>query len=74
MDHYQDLKVITRRSEPTKLDTANYLTICQVSRDIDYWEAYIQLSQDQENPNWEYLGSNKTSYILIKLIDLLRKK
>lgn len=57
--------IITRHSEPTKLDTVDKLTLCRVG---EAW--YIQLSDDIENPKWEYLG-NDIQDILLKAISLL---
>ena len=65
------LQVITRYGEPSKLDTANFLTLCKIPQD-NLYKYYIQTSHDSENPKWEELGvfSDKQEDSLIKLINL----
>jgi hypothetical protein len=41
---------ITRRTTPTKQDTAEYQTHCIVHDNPDV--VWIQMSHDEENPNW----------------------
>lgn len=65
------LKFITRTSEPTKLDTARYRSLCKVINSSHPELVYIQLSKDQENPNWFLLGSMVDEETFLKLIDLL---
>lgn len=45
--------MIFRHSSPNKLDTMSFGTVCKVNPK----EYYIQLSTDQENPNWEKMDS-----------------
>lgn len=65
------LRIIYRVSEPTKLDTANYLTLCEVTGEKNIF--YIQMSKDCETPDWHYLGILNTE-LLISLIDKLKDK
>jgi hypothetical protein len=67
VEHSNDVRVIFRSIEPSKLDTANYKTLCRVANDT----FYIQLSQDAENPKWEYIGKMDSELILLRLIDLV---
>lgn len=73
MEHDQ-LRVIKRQGEPSKLDTANYLTLCISNSGYNLSNFYIQISHDPENPKWEYLGEidNKAEDALLKIIDLLK--
>ncbi len=64
-------RVIYRYEQPSKLDTANHLTLCMLFTSQIY---YIQMNQDSENPRWEYLGPCENEEILLKLINLLAKK
>ena len=74
MDHDQSVRVIKRYNSPNKLDTANYLTLCQVGYEgasdnmCDY---YIQISKNEEIPNWIDLGSLRVQLIL-DVIDLIK--
>lgn len=65
-----DQKIIYRSDEPTKQDTADYLTICLAKK----FEYFIQLSKDPENPKWESVGCcpENITYTISKLIDLLK--
>lgn len=71
MEH-QSIRVIYRHEMPTKLDSADYKTLCRVGCDIEPKEYYIQLSQNPEIPKWEYLGAMNNEEILLKLIDYLQ--
>jgi len=53
-----DVPMITRSSEPNKLDTAEMGTLCKVTsnNEVIY---YIQVSSDSENPKWEKLDDIK---------------
>lgn len=66
------IKILSRHSQPSKLDTADQFTLCKINSnnfvDSDF---YIQLSLDSEIPNWEYLGKPSQD-MLVKLVDLLR--
>lgn len=69
----QQPSIIYRHDEPTKIDTANYLTLCKVGVDAankNNW--FIQLSSDAESPKWEYLGCLCSEDILLKLISFLK--
>lgn len=74
MEYDQSVRIITRYNEPTKMDTANYLTLCEVGCNPDNilgHQFYIQISKDSENPRWEFLGyPGEDSFI--KLIELLK--
>ena len=52
MDHMQ----ICRSEEPTKNDTAQQYTICKVCNG-DFFDIYVQLSKDEEHPNWLFIGT-----------------
>ncbi len=65
-------RVIYRYDQPSKLDTANYLTLCKVlllSGSLNSY--YIQMNHDQENPKWEYVGICDKEETLLNLIELL---
>ena len=68
--------VIYRYSEPSKLDTACYLTLCRVGDantiKFDKLQWYIQSSTDSEKPNWQLLGTMENPDILINIINLLK--
>lgn len=68
MESLEALRVITRTSEPTKHDTADYLALCNVNN-----EFYIQFGQNSENPNWQHIGNLDSDDILVKLISFLKK-
>lgn len=70
----ESVRIIKRYSEPTKMDTADYLTLCEVGADSVNWHyrtLYIQLSHDAENPRWEHLGVPSENAFL-KLIEFLK--
>lgn len=48
------VKMITRFGEPTKLDTAEYGTLCKVANNLGV-NYYIQMSKDSENPTWSFI-------------------
>lgn len=73
----QVLRIIYRREKPTNLDTAQYLTICEVnSMDIENpsivseFDYYIQVNKNSDSPKWDYLGkpSDTAFKYLISLI------
>ena len=73
MEHDPLLRVIRRYDEPTKLDTANYLTLCCVGSDDQKPSEklyFIQMSKHPEEPRWILLGYTNEN-TLIRLIDLL---
>lgn len=49
---------IYRHGEPSKLDTAPQGTECWViiSHDPNMYSIYQQVSSNEENPNWVYIG------------------
>lgn len=47
---------IIRHSAPGKLDQAPFGTECLVVIDNHTWDVYVQYSNDEEIPNWEYMG------------------
>lgn len=44
--------MIVRYGPPSKMDTASYHSICKVPKNQDTVEIYLQISHDEENPNW----------------------
>lgn len=68
------IRVIYRKSEPNKQDTADHLTICKVCDGKSISEKYwLQLNRDADYPRWEYLGELlDIENVLIKLVDLLK--
>lgn len=69
------LRIISRYSEPSKLDTAEFMTLCQVGyphEDFANHQFYIQLSKDADTPKWEKIGNFETPEILLNLIDALK--
>lgn len=74
MNPFETLRVISRSEEPSKKDTADYLTLCEVGYvQNDFKKIYIQLSQDSENPKWHSLGNMSDTEILVRLIDILKR-
>lgn len=53
--------IITRFGEPSKSDTAQHSTICRVSNSPDSFDIYLQISHDEENPNWILMGQYHSS-------------
>jgi hypothetical protein len=52
---------IYRNAQPTILDQAPYTTVCIVNDDI-----YIQISKDEEEPNWyQHIGTKDQAKLLI---------
>jgi hypothetical protein len=49
---------IIRHSAPSDLDQNPYGTICKViEHHDDNYDIYLQVSEDEEAPQWELLGS-----------------
>lgn len=60
--------IIERYGNPSLLDQAQYGTICKVSsHHRDTYDIYLQVGDDEEDPEWEHLGSfdekSKEDYI-----------
>lgn len=73
MYNEQELRMITRHSAPSFLDTAEYRVICKEIKGFDIpVDYYIQLSHDPDSPRWEFLGSSMSDTTLLKLIELLK--
>lgn len=49
---------IFRHEEPTQQDTAPYGTECKVVFE-KFFDMYLQLSHDEEEPRWVHIGSYK---------------
>jgi hypothetical protein len=68
--------ILTRRSQPGELDQHPYGTACKVNIHETH-DIYIQISEDEEHPNWELLGNfNLTSdheLFMLKMNTRLRK-
>ena len=61
--------VITRHSRPTILDTAQKGTLCKVFEGFDIpFSFYIQISSDEEMPNWVKLEAQTEEQALRELI------
>jgi hypothetical protein len=69
---------IIRHSPPSSLDQNAYGTVCKVieHRDDNY-DIYLQVSENEEIPKWEFLGSytqhTDLEYINDKIDNRLRK-
>ncbi len=51
--------IVYRYSEPSKLDTADYGTICKVKTNHDdKKDIYVQISKHEE-PIWHFIGTYK---------------
>lgn len=50
-------QMITRFSEPSKMDTSCFGTICKVSSGLDSFDIYLQISHTEEEPNWIFIGN-----------------
>lgn len=50
-----EIIVLIRHSKPNKYDQAPYGTVCKVINDFKESETYKQISNDQDNPIWEYI-------------------
>lgn len=48
---------LIRRSEPTKFDLAPYGTQYKVFNNHDGYDLYLQVSFDDDQPNWDLLGT-----------------
>jgi len=53
--------IITRFGEPSKMDTAEFGTICRVSTNQESFDIYLQISHAQEEPNWILMGAYPSS-------------
>ena len=64
-----NVPLITRTGEPSKLDTAEFGTLCKVTNatGVIY---YIQLSNDSENPKWTYVDCEDEEDALFKASEL----
>ena len=71
MAHDPNVRIIKRFNPPTKMDTANHLTLCRVG-DNNKYEWYIQLCVNAEIPRWEPIGNLNDEQILLNLINLLQ--
>jgi len=49
--------IVTRFGEPSKMDTAKFGTICRVSCTPESFDIYLQISHNEEDPNWTYMGA-----------------
>lgn len=49
--------IIKRYSVPHKFDHAEYKAICHVIRDSDQCDVYMQMSHNEDNPEWLYIES-----------------
>lgn len=53
--------IVTRFGEPSKMDTAKFGTMCRVSSNPESFDIYLQISHDEESPNWTYMGTYSSS-------------
>lgn len=53
--------IVTRFGEPSKMDTAQFGTICRVSSNPESFDIYLQISHSEEEPNWTYMGAYSSS-------------
>lgn len=52
---------INRFGEPGKMDHAPYGTECKVTKHKDF-DLYIQMSKNEENPNWVFIGTFQNEF------------
>lgn len=68
--------ILIRNSEPGEYDQHPYGTACKIQRQETY-DIYLQVSHDEDNPNWELLGNyhDKSDTELLKhqMMTRLRK-
>ncbi len=50
------INIIERFGEPSKMDSAPYGYVCKVTKKSST-DLYVQLSHNEESPNWNYLGN-----------------
>ena len=67
-------KMLLRYGEPSKMDTADFGTLCKVTKMDGPSEFYVQLSQNAEDPKWAKLDTVKEEEAISKIIDLLKNK
>lgn len=49
--------MLIRHGEPSKYDYSPFGTICKCIKTLnDEFEIYVQMSNDEESPQWERLG------------------
>lgn len=48
--------MIERFGPPSKMDSCPHGTLCKVANSLNKVEIYIQISHDENNPNWISLG------------------
>lgn len=63
------IKMITRTGEPSKLDTAEYGTICKVINNLGIIY-YVQLNKDSDNPTWSFIDAKNDDEALDKTKDI----
>jgi hypothetical protein len=70
--------VIERYGSPNILDHANYGTVCKVSSlHRDLYDIYLQVGEDEQDPEWEHLGTfshQLSNDVVHDLIDSRLKK
>lgn len=49
--------IVTRFGAPGKMDTAPFGTACRVSSAPEAFDIYLQISHDEEEPNWTFIGT-----------------
>jgi len=49
--------MLVRFGPPTKYDHAPYKTICKIVKNNDTCDVYVQLSQNEEVPFWDFVGA-----------------
>lgn len=64
---------LVRSSEPNKLDTADFGTLCKVSNSSSEINYYIQMSSNSETPRWERLNALQESEAIIEALEITKK-
>lgn len=65
-----NVPLIMRTGEPTKLDTAEFGTLCKVTNTTGVI-FYIQLSNDSENPRWTFVDCEDEEEACIRATELM---
>lgn len=71
-----DSIVLLRHSAPCEFDQHPYGTICKVKH-LESFDIYLQVGEDEDNPQWEMLGSfiaTVDAIFLQELIDTRLRK
>lgn len=65
--------IVTRFGEPSKMDTAQFGTICRVSSNPESFDIYLQISHAEEDPNWTFMGTYSSTMSDIEIYNDVHK-